>query len=217
MESLNIYKYQAFSKIKERFAISAGTLRLWSDAGEIQCVRMSPQGKRLYNVSSIEQHLGYQKNTSIAEAQKKCISYARVSSTHQKEDLQADYPTHQVVQDIGSGLNFTREGLRSILELVFRGLVAEIVVAHKDRLCRYGAELLEFIFKTFGTELVVYSRQTDPGAKDDARELANDLLAVTTVFVARNNGRRSAVNQRKRKQRKQNEAAKRNKARNENA
>jgi DNA invertase Pin-like site-specific DNA recombinase len=58
----------------------------------------------------------------------------------QVEDLKHDYTKHNVVKDIGSGLNFKRKGLRSILEQVFSGMVQEVVVAHTDRLCRYGAE-----------------------------------------------------------------------------
>ena len=82
-------------------------------------------------------------------------------------------------------------------------MVQEVVVAHKDRLCRYGAELLEFIFKRFGTKLVVHSHTAGGYHENPTREPADDLLAVTTVFVARHNGRRSAENRRKRKARDQ--------------
>jgi predicted site-specific integrase-resolvase len=135
---------------------------------------------------------------------KKKFVYCRVSSSHQKEDLQrqiqdlsSEYPEHTVISDIGSGLNFKRKGLLAILDKTLDGLVEEIVIMHKDRLCRYGIEILEFIFKKFGTKLVVFGRESEI---NDTRELADDLLAITTIFVARHNGRRSAINRRRRKE-----------------
>ena len=135
---------------------------------------------------------------------KKGVIYARVSSSHQKEagdlkrqieDLQESYPEYNVIKDVGSGLNFKRPGLQALLEQVYSGTVSEVVVRHKDRLCRYGLEILEFIFKKAGTKLVVLSNEQETSTK----ELADDLLAITTVFVARHNGQRSAENRRKRK------------------
>ena len=70
---------------------------------------------------------------------------------------------------------------------------------HKDRLCRYGTELVEFIFKKTGTRLLVYGQHETT----NTQELADDLLAITTVFVARNNGQRSAANRKRRRQQKQ--------------
>jgi putative resolvase len=65
------------------------------------------------------------------------------------------YPGHTVVSDVGSGLNFKRKGLLSLLEQSERGLVQEIVVASKDRLCRFGFDLLAWIFERHGVKLVV--------------------------------------------------------------
>ena len=124
------------------------------------------------------------------------VCYARVSSSHQKEDLSRQikfltekYPSARLFQDVGSGLNWKRPGLLAILDLVHKGLVAEIVVTYKDRLCRFGSELLEWIFKKNNVKLVVLYTCCDN--TDPTTELAEDLLAVTTVFVARNNGLRA--------------------------
>ena len=103
---------------------------------------------------------------------------------------------HDVIRDVGSGLNFKRPGLQALLEQVHRGTVSEVVVRHKDRLCRYRLELLEWIFKKAGTKLVVLSHEQEASS---TKELADDLLAITTVFVARHNGQRSTENRRKRK------------------
>jgi len=149
-------------------------------------------------------HLGVDRELEEKDEHKtENIIYARVSSVHQQEDLQRQiqdlrtaYPNHTVLSDVGSGLNFKRKGLQTLLERVLRGVVQEVVVMHKDRLCRYGVELLEFVFKETGTKFVVHGQDEEA---NDTRELADDLLAITTVFVARHNGRRSAANRRRRK------------------
>ena len=161
------------------------------------------EGKRLYDIEHLRQLLGHAQQEE-AEVRRECIVYARVSSAHQQrdlerqcQDLQRAYPAHELVIDVGSGLNFKRKGLLSILERVLRGVVQEVVVMHKDRLCRFGSELLEFVFARSGTKFVVHSSSN--GAETDTRELADDLLAITTVFVARHNGLRSGANRRRRR------------------
>ncbi len=96
------------------------------------------------------------------------------------------YPDHTVVSDIGSGINFKRKSLRRILEQVFKGNVSEVVVAHRDRLCRFAFELFHWILKTHGVKLVVLDQTL--GAPQ--QELAEDLLAITQVFACRLNGKR---------------------------
>lgn len=130
-------------------------------------------------------------DSGTATAEKESIVYARVSSAHQKADLarqiadlRREHPSHRLVSDVGSGLNFKRRGLLAVLERVLAGVVDEVVVMHRDRLARYGVELLEFVFKEAGTRLVVLGLDgTDESS--ETRELADDLLAITTVFVAR--------------------------------
>jgi predicted site-specific integrase-resolvase len=141
------------------------------------------------------------------------ILYARVSSAKQRVsgDLQrqvdalvAAYPDHTcVVTDVASGLNFKRKGLLAILDRVHAGVVHEVVVAHRDRLCRFGIELLEHFFKQNRVRLVVHDHvHRDAGDSieppDRTAELAEDLIAITTVFVARHHGHRSAENRRER-------------------
>ena len=197
---MNCSQYQSLKTLQKQFDISSSTLRKWVEDGKIAAIRTSGGGRRLYKVDSVRAYFGIKE---AAQANKCGIVYARVSSSHQKEDLQRqvqdlqnEYPDHELVQDVGSGLNFRRKGLQTLLERVIKGLVSEIVVTYKDRLCRYGLELLEFLFEKFGTKLVVHGQAE---SVSEARELADDLLAITTVFVARHNGRRSQANRRKRK------------------
>ena len=128
-----------------------------------------------------------------------------VSSNHQKEDLQRQidfikltYPNSKIIKDIGSGLNWKRSGFNSLLEQVHSGNVKEVVVTYKDRLCRFGFELVEWIFKKANVKLVVLG--SDTSTKDMSRELSDDLLAITTVFVAKHNGQRAAYYRKQRKE-----------------
>ena len=96
------------------------------------------------------------------------------------------YPGHTVISDIGSGLKFKRKGLLSLLELCERGLVQEVVVASKDRLCRFGFDLVAWFFERQGVRLLVLEQDD----KSPEAELAEDVLSVVQVFSCRWNGRR---------------------------
>ena len=170
------------------------------------------KGKRLYCVKDLEEYLGFDRTQENSDGERKTsdgyktetILYCRVSSVAQKEDLQKQiqelkdaYPHHtSVISDVASGLNFKRKGLQRLLDATLRGMVQEVVVLHKDRLCRYGIELMESLFDKTGTRFVVHSQSSN--GENSTQELAEDLLAITNVFVARNNGRRSAENRRQR-------------------
>ena len=130
------------------------------------------------------------------------VCYARVSSHHQAEDLQRQisdlqqaYPHHEVISDIGSGLNFKRKGFTTLLERVYSSEICEVVVMHRDRLCRYGIEFVQWLFDKKQVRLLVHGQ----AETSETRELADDLLAITNVFVARHNGRRAPANKRARK------------------
>jgi predicted site-specific integrase-resolvase len=184
-------RYVTAAEVRKVLQIHSSTLRGWAEQGKLDCKRM-PGGKRLYNQQQLSQLVGHECEVP-ARAK---IVYARVSSQHQKadldrqiQDLQQAYPNHEVVKDIASGLNWKRPGLLSLLERVCSDSVEEVVVAYRDRLCRFGLELLEWLFSKHQVRLVVHSKmETTP---DPSRELAEDLLAVANFFVAKNNGKRA--------------------------
>lgn len=198
---MNNDKYISPRHITKQFNITSGTLRLWAENGKIRYIRPNKTGGRLYNTNDVEQIFG----SNSAFKNQKTICYARVSSSHQKQDLERQetflkqkYPDAIIIKDIGSGLNWKRKGFNSLLEQIIAGDIQEVVVTYKDRLCRFGIELIEWLFKKFNVKLVVLSQDIDQ--KDISRELAEDLLAITTVFVARNNGLRAGAYRRKRKE-----------------
>ncbi len=120
----------------------------------------------------------------------------------QIEILQKEYPNRVIVSDIGSGINFQRAGLQKLLQLSNFGMVKEIVLTDKDRLCRFAFDLIEYIFRLNKTRLLVHFAEHDVRLDDDSelsRELADDILAINTVFACRMQGRRSARNRKARK------------------
>ena len=125
---------------------------------------------------------------------RKKIIYARVSSAKQSADLkrqvkylQSKYPDYELITDIGSGINFKRKGLKTILDYLFKEDLQELVVATSDRLTRFGIELFEDLFFRFNSQLTIIDNQAD---KTQQEELAEDLLSIVTVFTARYRGSR---------------------------
>lgn len=156
----------------------------------------------MYSVADVEKIFGNQERLN----EKKKVCYARVSSEKQKEDLnrQCEHlrqkcPDHELIKDIGSGLNWKRKGFTSILERSYRGDIEEVVVTCKDRLCRFAFELVEWIFVKHDTKIVVLG--SDINVDDtESGELAEDLLSIVTIFTARHNGLRSAENRKRRRE-----------------
>ena len=175
------------------------TLIRWAKKGLIVYSRPNGRGKWLFDVGSVGVSTAATANgpynTNPCTERIKAI-YARVSTRKQLDDLQsqvavlrAKYPDHVVITDCGSGLNFKRKGLLSLLQLAFEGRLQLVRIAHRDRLCRFAYDLVEHILRKHGAEIHVEAHDLPPSAE---RELAEDVLAVITVFGARLHGARSA-------------------------
>lgn len=169
-------------KASKELGLHPNTLRKYADEGKIRTIR-NEGGQRLYDVSA---YLSSSENSET-------ILYCRVSSQKQKDDLQrqvedlkAKFPKSRVVTDIGSGINFRRKGLQSILEQLLQGSKLTIVVAHKDRLARFGFDLIEFMVRKNGGEIVVL----DDSRASPQAELTADLLNILHVFSCRMHGLR---------------------------
>lgn len=164
-----------------RLGVSTKTLERWLEEGKIEGV-FTKGGQRRYNLDSIISP----GNASTAD--RKTILYARVSSRSQKADLEQQvqflksrYPSAEVITDIGSGLNFKRKGLQTLLESVLSNDVRLVVVAHKDRLCRFGFDLIAWLASRSKTEILVLN-QTNLSPE---REMVEDILAIIHVFSCR--------------------------------
>ena len=175
--------YIPLRKAVEFLGLHPNTLRRYADEGQIKSIK-NAAGQRLYDVES------YQRNSIAATI----VCYCRVSSAKQRDDLIRQiafrrelYPTAEIVQDIGSGLNFNRKGLQALLVRFMRGDKLTVIVACRDRLCRFGFELFDFMAKQNGGEILVLDRSVHC----PETELTADLLAILHVFSCRMHGLRS--------------------------
>ncbi len=199
--------YIGGKKASEILGIHPRTLYLWENRGAIETIR-TPGGKRLYNVKKfLEDNVPSNENNVETDKKKENvyteknnekmnICYVRVSTNGQKDDLErqkelmmSKYKNYEIIEDIGSGLNLNKRGIRKIIELAIEGKINKLVIAHKDRLVRFGYELIEDLIKKYsnGTIEILFEKEEN---KTPEEELANDVLQIMNVYVAKMNGLR---------------------------
>lgn len=177
------------------------TLRKFADEGQIQCYRTPGSGHRKYNRQSLQRFCSSVSALSeIPENNKTNFIYARVSSKKQMDDLDrqieflrsydSKYSSYVCLSDVASGLNFKRQGLQTILEACVHQIIGEIVVTHRDRLCRFAFELIESIVERCGGRIVVLDDEQHHGKSTD-QELAEDVLSIIHIYSCRQMGKRS--------------------------
>lgn len=166
------------------------TLRKWEATGEVLPTRKTRGGTRYYDVALL---------LKLDSGDYPTIGYARVSSTDQKEDLvrqQAMLEAYcsakgwrtEIIKDNGSGMNYRKKGLMTLLEKILRKQITRLVITHKDRLLRFGSELVFTLCELQGIEIVIIHKGEQPSFEE---ELAQDVLEIITVFSARLYGSRS--------------------------
>ncbi|PKO15222.1 MAG: IS607 family transposase [Chloroflexi bacterium HGW-Chloroflexi-10] len=184
--------------------VTPKTIRIWESQGKIKAER-TPNGHRRYNRDEIVRLSSF--NGKIRKddelAKKRTIAYARVSSHDQKEDLKqqvqlletfcvANGWTSTIIQDLGSGLNYDKRGLKNLIKEICAGNVDRLVLTHKDRLLRFGSEIVFSLCENYGTEVVILNKGETPATFEE--ELVSDILDMITVFSARLYGTRSHKN-----------------------
>lgn len=183
----------------EALGVSAQTLRRWEREGRLLPDERTAGGRRRYDLARLKP----EKFRSQAGAVRKTVAYARVSSHDQKDDLERQKQvlelycarqgwTLEVIADLGSGMNYHKKGLKKLLEAIIEGQVGRLVITHKDRLLRFGAELVFAICEAKNVEVVILNQGEDTTFEED---LAKDVLEIITVFSARLYGSRSRKNQ----------------------
>jgi len=180
----------SIGEVAELKCVSVDTVRRWEREGKIQSVR-TEGGHRRYKLSDfVDQKPG------------KTLAYARVSSHDQKSDLdrqdavlsaycQSKGWGFEVIRDLGSGMNYRKKGLNKLIEALLDDEVARLVITHKDRLLRFGSELIFAICEYHDVEVVILNKREDATFEED---LASDVLEIITVFSARLYGSRSNKN-----------------------
>jgi len=173
------------------------SLRRWEREGRIEPAERTPGGRRRYDLAKLR-HLAQHKAPSVRTT----IAYARVSTNGQKDDLTRQVAllesfcaaqgwSYEVIFDVGSGLNYHKRGLQQLISRIASGEVGRLVISHKDRLVRFGSELVFSLCEHFGTEVVIINASEESSFEED---LAQDVIEIVTVFSARLYGSRSHKN-----------------------
>lgn len=180
----------------EAIGVSIATLRRWETEGKLIPERTAA-GHRRYDLLTLKPEQ-FRRNPE----QRRTIAYARVSSHDQRQDLERQKQvlelycaqqgwTFEIIADLGSGMNYRKKGLKHLLADIIAGRVGRLVLTHKDRLLRFGAELVFSICEVKEVEVVILNQGADTTFEED---LANDVLEIITVFSARLYGSRSEKN-----------------------
>jgi len=186
------------SEAAEVLGVSISTLRRWEAAGKL-VAEYTAGGHRRYDLAKLRPELF----RASEAASRKTVAYARVSSRDQKDDLERQKNvlelycarqgwTFDVVADLGSGMNYHKKGLKRLLNAILADEVGRLVIAHKDRLLRFGAELVFAICEAKRVEVVILNQGEDTTFEED---FAKDVVEIITVFSARLYGSRSHQNQ----------------------
>lgn len=188
-------KYYSAKSVRVMLGVTAQTLRNWDREGKLKPAYVKSNGYRYYSeeqILSYTQERKTKKNLNI-------IGYARVSSKKQIDDLERQkenlskyidnkYGEHEIITDIGSGINYEKPGLKKLIEKINKKEVDLIVVLYKDRLLRYGFELVEYFAKLNNVKIDI----VDGHDKTEEQELVEDLVQIITVFSCKIQGKRKA-------------------------
>jgi Predicted site-specific integrase-resolvase len=179
----NTYSIGEFAK---RIGRSPSTVRRWEQEGKITPKRL-PSGHRYFDESDVRAMLGG------APVSRVTIVYCRVSGAGQKDDLasqvkametyclNAGIAVDEWIEEIGGGMNFKRKKFLALLDRIQHGEVERLIIAHKDRLVRFGFDLISHIAEESGCEIVVVNQQT----YSPEQEMIEDMLAIVHTFSCR--------------------------------
>ena len=182
----------SIGKFANKIGVSVATVRRMETKGELLPAHISSGGTRYYSTEQLKQFIGSDNK------QKLVIGYCRVSTPSQKDDLKTQVENvksymiakgyqYEIIEDIGSGINYNKKGLKQLIEKINNQEVSRVVVLYKDRLIRFGFELIEYLCQINGVELEVI----DHTEKSKEEELTDDLIQIVTVFANRLYGQRS--------------------------
>lgn len=197
MKTIRNEKLLNIGEAAQLLGVADSTLRRWEDEGKLIPDERTKGNQRRYKLSTLrpemKHRVKYNRNT---------IAYARVSSHDQKADLERQKQLlemycasngwqYEIIADLGSGMNYNKKGLKKLLGDILDDKVSRLVITHKDRLLRFGAELIFSICEAKEVEVVIMNKGEDSGFEED---LAKDVLEIITVFSARLYGARSKKN-----------------------
>lgn len=185
----------SIGKFAKSLGVSIQTLRNWDKEGKLKPTYVTENGYRYYSEDLLNK---FRNIKNVNKIKKKNILYARVSAKNQKDELNRQIDnlkqyayskgySFEIITDIGSGINYKKEGLLKMINLVECGEVDRIIVLYKDRLIRFGYDLIEYICKLNDTKIEIVDNSTI----SKEQELTEDLIQIITVFANRLYGARS--------------------------
>ena len=186
-------KYYSTKKVTEILGVTAQTLRNWDKEGKLKPSYVKSNGYRYYSEESIMSYTQERKTKKNLNV----VGYARVSSKKQSDDLErqinnlntyisSKYDSFDIITDIGSGINYNKPGLKKLIEKINKKEVDLIIVLYKDRLLRFGFELVEYFAELNNVKIEVL----DKIDKNQDEELVEDLVQIITVFSCKIQGKR---------------------------
>lgn len=185
----------SIGKFSKETGISISTLRRWDKENIYKPTFVTEGGTRYYSEDQLNTIIY---GSSEINKSKKIIGYCRVSSQKQKDDLERQVDnvktymlakgySFEIITDIGSGINYNKKGLNKLLDMVSNNQVDKIVIMYKDRLVRFGYELLENICMKHNTTIEII----DNTERTEEQELVEDLIQIITLFSCRLQGKRA--------------------------
>jgi putative resolvase len=189
-------KFLTILQAAKYLGVSPQTLRRWEKRKKIMPAHRTRGGQRRYDISKLIP------SNPKSNENFPTIAYARVSSHDQKQDLERQIHmleiycsskgwSYSIIKDLGSGMNYHKRGLKQLLEQIMQGQINRLVLTHKDRLLRFGAELVFSLCAVKNVEVIIINQGDEPSFEE---ELAKDVLEIITVFSARLYGSRSHKN-----------------------
>lgn len=190
--------YLSIGEAAKVAGVSVSTLRRWEKENKFTpCCRTLGVHRR-YSLEQLERDL----LGKVSAITRKVIAYARVSSHDQKKDLKRQEHRlqqyceergciYELISDLGSGINYKKKGLNKLIKSICRREVSELVLTHKDRLLRFGSQLLFQLCKFFGTNVVILDDTIETSFE---QQLVTDVIEIMTVFTAKMYGKRAHKN-----------------------
>ena len=188
-------KYYSIGEFSSLIGKTPQTLRDWNKKGTFMPQHITDGGTRYYSQEQINHFLGIK---GIETKTKKVVGYCRVSSHKQKDDLARQIENvktymiakgyqFDVITDIGSGINYNKKGLNQLIDMITNSEIEKIVILYKDRLLRFGFEIIETLCNKYGTIIEII----DNTERTEEQELVEDLIQIVTVFSCRLQGKRA--------------------------
>lgn len=195
MKNINEINYVSIGKAANILGVSISTLRNWDKTGKLSPSFITSGGTRMYDLVTLNLIKG--KKSIVPD--RYTLAYARVSTQSKKKELEAQKELltlycskqgyrYKLISDIGSGLNYNKPGLDELIELICSGQIERLVLVHRDRLLRFGSEIIFKLCNIHDVEVEIINMGDELYPNE---ELSRDALEIITAFSAKLYGKRS--------------------------